>query len=190
MVTLSKIGKIPIDVPQGIKVTLKDREIEIEGPKGKLSRKIPSVFKMSLNQGKLSIISLDKSRETKALHGLTRALVANMVKGVSQGFSKDLIIQGVGYKAEVKGKNLVISLGYAHQINYLIPGGIDIVVEKGTKITVKGIDKELVGRVASQLRSFRVPDPYKEKGIKYVGEYIQRKVGKAAATVQTGGKGP
>lgn len=184
--TLSRVGKLPVDIPHGITVTLQGREIRVEGPHGTVSRTLPAAMSVSLKDARIVVSPEDQSRESKKIHGLTRTLISNMVKGAAEGFTKELIISGVGYRAEPKGRTLVVSLGYSHPINYAVPEGIDIAVEKGTKIVIKGADKELVGRVAAQVRGFRVPDVYKEKGIKYIGEVIHRKVGKAAATTQTG----
>ncbi len=183
--TLSRVGKYPIAVPPGVKVALEGRAVKVAGPKGILTRDLPPSIEVTVQDGKVLVASRGSSRDDKAVHGLTRTILANMVRGAGQGFVKELIISGVGYKAEPKGKILSLSLGFTHPIEFPVPEGIKVSVEKGMKITVEGADKELVGRVAAQLRGFKVPDPYKEKGIKYVGEVIQRKVGKAAATTQT-----
>ncbi len=186
---MSRIGKTPISIPQNVKVVLQGQHITLEGPNGVISWDIPPLLSATVEGGKLTLSAREMSRKVNTLHGLTRTLVSNMVKGVVQSFFKELIISGVGYRAEVKDRNLVLALGYSHPITFPIPDGIHATVEKGTKITISGADKELVGRVAAKIRGFRIPDPYKEKGIKYSGEIIQRKVGKAASAIQTG-KGP
>ncbi len=172
---------MPIPVPKNVKVSLNVEEVLVEGPKGKLSQKyIPLVvFKQEGDQ--ISVSRVDDTKMAKSMHGLYRNLVANMVKGVSEGFKRGLQIIGVGYRAEVKGKSVLFNLGYSTQIEYVVPEGITITVETNTKITVTGISKEMVGRVASEIRSLRAPEPYKGKGIKYDEETVRRKVGKSTA---------
>ncbi len=175
---MSRIGKKPIPIPAGVKVALTERAINVEGPKGILKRDIASGVSVIVESDKILIDRKDASKQADALQGLTRTLVANMVDGVTKGFEKVLEINGVGYRAEVKGTMINLSLGFSHPVEYPLPQGISAEVEKQTKITVKGIDKELVGATAAKIRSFRGPEPYKGKGIKYASERILRKAGK------------
>ncbi|MBE0597502.1 MAG: 50S ribosomal protein L6 [Desulfuromonadales bacterium] len=175
---MSRIGKKPIPIPAGVKVAQTGRTIDVEGPKGKLRRDIAEGIDVAVGADQILVQPLTESKRSDALHGLCRTLVANMVDGVTKGFEKVLEISGVGYRAEVKGSTLNLSLGYSHPIEYPLPAGITAEVEKQTKITVRGIDKELVGATAAKIRSFREPEPYKGKGIKYAGERILRKAGK------------
>jgi large subunit ribosomal protein L6 len=185
---MSRVGEKPIVVPEGVKVQIEGRSCSVEGPKGKLKREIPLGIKVELQEpgpqaGKELILTrLSQEKSHKALHGLARSLLANMIKGVNEGFAKHLEITGVGYKANVKGDKLILALGFSHPIELPIPKGIEIKVEKGTQITVLGVDKGLVGELTSNIRALRPPEPYKGKGIRYKGEYIKRKVGKAAVT--------
>ena len=176
---MSRIGKQPVDIPNGVKASVNGQTVNIEGPKGKLSIEAHSLMKVSLADDKVVVERPDDSRQARSLHGLTRTLVANMVKGVSEGYTKVLEINGVGYRAAVKGKVLNLQLGHSHDINYDIPEGLDIAVEKNV-ITIKGIDNQLIGQVAAEIRAFRPPEPYKGKGVKYVEEHIVRKAGKTA----------
>lgn len=177
---MSRIGKLPIPVPQGVTVQLTGGEISVKGPKGQLSR--PLVERVQINQddGALTVTREGEDRIARANHGLMRALVSNMVTGVSKGFDKQLQIEGTGFRAEVKGKSLVMQLGYSHPVDYAIPEGITIAVEKQTRIAVSGIDKQQVGQVAANIRGFRPPDAYKGKGIRYVDEQLRLKEGKSA----------
>lgn len=175
---MSRIGKLPIEIPKGVKITYNEPGIQVEGPKGTLSRDVMSGVSLELSATTLLVKRDDDSIRSRSAHGLTRTLINNMVTGVTKGFETGLEISGVGYRAEVKGGLLNLSLGYSHPINYDIPKGITIEVDKMTKILVKGIDKELVGQVAAKIRDFRSPEPYKGKGIKYAGEKILRKAGK------------
>lgn len=175
---MSRIGKLPIEIPKGVKVNFDDSVLTVQGPNGKLSRTIMSSVSLSISDTLLEVARNDDSTASRSAHGLTRTLVNNMVVGVTKGFQTDLEINGVGYRAEVKGKELVLSLGYSHPVNFLIPEGITIEVDKMTKLSVKGFDKELVGQTAAKIRSFRGPEPYKGKGIKYADETILRKAGK------------
>lgn len=175
---MSRIGKLPIEIPKGVKLTFSDSVLSVQGPNGKLSRQIMSCVSLDISETSIVVSRNDDNTATRAAHGLTRTLVNNMVTGVTKGFQTDLEINGVGYRAEVKGKELVLSLGYSHPVNFLIPDGIAIDVDKMTKLSVKGFDKELVGQTAAKIRSFRGPEPYKGKGIKYAGETILRKAGK------------
>lgn len=175
---MSRIGKLPIEIPKGVKITFTDSVFMVQGPNGNLSRQIMSCVALDISESNIVVTRVDENSSTRAAHGLTRTLINNMVIGVTKGFQVDLEINGVGYRAEVKGKELVLSLGYSHQINFVIPDGISIDVEKMTKIAVKGYDKEMVGQTAAKIRSFRAPEPYKGKGIKYANETILRKAGK------------
>lgn len=172
---MSRIGRMPVNLPDGVKVNIGASELEIEGPKGKLKTPLPPGIKAHLEDKKLIFERSNDSKQQKAYHGLARSLANNAVMGVTQGFSKQLEIVGVGYKAQLQGKQLILSLGYSHPVNYQIPEGIEIKLEKPTLITISGIDKQKVGQVAAEIRSFRKPDPYKLKGIRYVGEKLRKK---------------
>lgn len=176
---MSRIGRKPIAVPAGVKIQISPAAVEVQGPKGKLSVRIPSGIRFEQKDGTLS--ALRDSDEHRALHGLARALVANAVRGVTEGFKKDLDIVGVGYRAEVKGKSVMFTLGYSHPIDFPIPEGIQISVEKQTRVTVTGADRGRVGQAAADIRALRPPDPYKQKGIRLVGERLKKKAGKAGA---------
>jgi large subunit ribosomal protein L6 len=176
---MSRIGNKLIPVPSGVKVQIKDGSVEVQGPKGKMSVAVPRGIQFEQKDG--TLIAKRETEEHRALHGLARALVANAVMGVTQGFKKDLDIVGVGYRAEVKGKNVVLALGYSHPIEFPIPEGIQIVIEKQTHLAVSGADKNRVGQVAANLRRLRPPDPYKQKGIRITGERLKKKAGKAGA---------
>jgi large subunit ribosomal protein L6 len=175
---MSRIGKLPIEVPKGVKINLVDSVLTVQGPNGKLSRVIMPCVTLNISETSLEVTRNDEATASRAAHGLTRTLINNMVTGVTKGFQTDLEINGVGYRAEVKGKELVLSLGFSHPVNFPIPEGIAIEVEKMTKLSVKGYDKEMVGQTAAKIRSFRGPEPYKGKGIKYANETILRKAGK------------
>ena len=175
---MSRIGKLPIEIPKGVKLNFSDSVLSVQGPNGKLNRQIMSCVTLDISEASIVVTRNDENTATRAAHGLTRTLINNMVTGVTKGFQANLEINGVGYRAEVKGKELVLSLGYSHPINFLIPDGIAIEVDKMTKLSVKGYDKELVGQTAAKIRSFRGPEPYKGKGIKYADETILRKAGK------------
>jgi large subunit ribosomal protein L6 len=175
---MSRIGKLPIEIPKGVKINFVDSVLTVQGPNGKLSRLIMPCVTLNMSETSLEVTRNDETTSSRAAHGLTRTLINNMVTGVTKGFQTDLEINGVGYRAEVKGKELVLSLGYSHPVNFLIPEGIAIEVEKMTKLSVKGFDKEVVGQTAAKIRSFRGPEPYKGKGIKYANETILRKAGK------------
>src|ERR1700761_2790659 len=176
---MSRIGKKPIPVPSGVKIGLSPEKIDVQGPKGKLTVGVPRGIRFEQKDGVLN--ALRDSDDHRAVHGLARALVANAVTGVTQGFKKDLDIVGVGYRAEVKGKNVVFALGYSHPIEFPIPEGIQIAVEKQTHLTVSGANKNHVGQVAANLRALRPPDPYKQKGVRITGERLKKKAGKAGA---------
>lgn len=175
---MSRIGKLPIEIPKGVKISFVDSLLTVQGPNGKLSRQVMPCVTLNISETSLEVTRNDEATSSRAAHGLTRTLINNMVTGVTKGFQTDLEINGVGYRAEVKGKELVLSLGYSHPVNFPIPEGIVIDVEKMTKLSVKGYDKEMVGQTAAKIRSFREPEPYKGKGIKYANETILRKAGK------------
>ena len=176
---MSRIGRKPIMLPAGVKVQLDAAAVEVQGSKGKLSVPLPRGVRFEQKDGVLS--ALREAEEYRALHGLARALVANAVRGVTEGFKKELEIVGVGYRAEIKGKQVVFSLGYSHPIEFAVPEGIQIAVEKQTRVTVTGADRAKVGQVAANIRGLRPPDPYKQKGIRLVGERLKKKAGKAGA---------
>jgi large subunit ribosomal protein L6 len=175
---MSRIGKQPIAIPPKVKVEIKERKIFVEGPKGRLDWELPRRTSLKVQDGKIVVSRAGEDAQAKALHGLSRALVNNMVRGVTEGFVKKLEIQGVGFKAAVQGKNVNLVLGFSHPINYAIPDQIKVTVEENTKLTIEGPDRRLVGQVASELRSFYPPEPYKGKGVRYAGEHVQRKEGK------------
>ena len=177
---MSRIGRSPITIPAGVTVTLADRSVEISGPQGKLDRSLPERISIRQDGDTLVVERPDDERRSRALHGLTRSLVANMVTGVTQGFSKELEIVGVGYRAVPKGSGLELALGFSHPVIVDAPEGISFEVPAPTRIIVKGIDKEKVGQVAADIRKIRKPEPYKGKGVRYAGERVLRKAGKAA----------
>jgi len=182
---MSRIGKNPISVPSGVKVSVSEGQVQVTGPKGTLQMPLKPEVTVDVNGQAVEVKRADDGRTARSLHGLTRTLIANMVKGVSEGFHKKLEIVGVGYKADVQGSNVNLTLGYSHPIKYELPKGITAAVEKQTLITVTGTDKQVVGQVAADIRAFRKPEPYKGKGIKYSDEVIRRKAGKAG---KAGGK--
>jgi large subunit ribosomal protein L6 len=176
---MSRIGKKPIEIPAKVKVAVSSEgSVSVEGPKGKLAWTLPHEIKGKVTDNKVTLDRANEDRKVRALHGLSRALVNNMVTGVSAGFTRDLEIQGVGFKAAVQGKVLNISLGFSHPVLFPIPEGIKITVAENTKIKVEGIDKHLVGQVAADIRGYYPPEPYKGKGVRYAGEQVQRKEGK------------
>lgn len=175
---MSRIGKLPIAIPAGVKVIYNAPEIRVEGPKGALSRTIGAGVEISVADSTITVARVDDSIKSRSAHGLTRTLVNNMVVGVSKGFETLLEISGVGYRAEVKGDILNLSLGFSHPVNFQLPKGITVEVEKMTKVKVSGIDKEAVGETAAKIRAFRPPEPYKGKGVRYADETILRKAGK------------
>jgi len=181
---MSRIGRKPIPVPAAVKVQIHPAAVDVQGPKGKLTVPIPPGI--AIEQKDKVLHAVRQNDEQRALHGLARALLANAVHGVTEGFKKDLDIVGVGYRAEVRGKNVVFSLGYSHPIEFAIPEGIHIAVEKMTHLTVTGADKARVGQVAADIRGLRPPDPYKQKGIRITGERLKKKAGKAGAAAKTG----
>jgi large subunit ribosomal protein L6 len=177
---MSRIGRKPIVIPSGVKVHIEGALIRAEGPKGKLSQPVPAGLKAAMDDGKVTIARQGDDRKIRALHGLARALIANMVNGVKDGFEKKLEIVGIGYRAQSQGRNLQLALGYSHPVIFHLPEGITAEIDKQTAITLRGADKALLGETAAQLRALRKPDPYKGKGIKYADEVIRRKVGKKA----------
>ena len=176
---MSRIGKKPIDVPAGVTVTVEGRNVTVKGPRGTLSRSLPPIVAVKVDGAVVNVTRPNDETASKAMHGLTRTLVANMVDGVTKGFQKNLDIVGVGYKAEVKPYGLLMSLGYSHQIEVKAPEGIKLNAPTPTSIVVDGANKEVVGQVAAEIRSLRPPEPYKGKGVKYQGEVVRRKAGKA-----------
>ncbi len=176
---MSRIGNKPIQVPEKVTVTLDGLSVKVKGPKGELNRTLPDGVSLSQVENTIVVTPIDQKRKSRERHGLCRTLIANMVEGVSSGFSRNLEIIGVGSRAQVKGKNLVVSAGYSHTVEVVPPNGITFVVENNTKVTVSGPDKELVGNEAAKIRAIRPPEPYKGKGIKYEGERILRKAGKS-----------
>ncbi len=176
---MSRIGKKPVNIDSKVKVNIDNNVIYVEGPKGKLNFTIPQGINIEIKDSQITIKRLSEEKKICALHGLTRAIVNNMVVGVKDGFQKDLEIVGVGYRAQVQGKKLVLQLGFSHPVEYPIPGGITIEVPKPTNIIIKGIDKQLVGEAAAEIRSYYPPEPYRGKGIRYKGEYVRKKAGKA-----------
>ena len=175
---MSRVGKKPIPLPAGVKVQIGE-QLLVEGPKGKLTVPVPKGIRVEKNDGFLEVKR--DGDQYAALHGLTRALAANAVTGVSQGFTRELDIVGIGYRAEVKGNVIIFSLGYSHPIEFMLPQGIECKVDKNTHIVLSGIDKQLLGQVAANIRSLRPPEPYKQKGIRYTGEVLRKKVGKTGA---------
>lgn len=179
---MSRLGKKIVEIPKDVKIEVKDGFVCVEGPKGKLTRKLADRISIEIKDGQLLVKRAADTKIDKSLHGLFRALIVNMIVGVTQGYLKELEIQGVGFKAAVVGDKLNMALGFSHPVNYVIPAGIKIETPKPTQVVVKGLDKELVGKVASEIRAFYPPEPYKGKGIRYVGEHVKKKVGKAQAT--------
>ncbi len=175
---MSRVGKKPIPLPQGVKVQIGDR-LEVEGPKGKLSVPIPAGVRVEQNDNRLDIVR--DNDKLAALHGLTRALAANAVQGVSTGFTRELDIIGTGYRADVKGKVATFTLGYSHPIEFILPQGVDLRVDKQTHLVLTGYDRQAVGQIAAHIRSLRPPDPYKNKGVRYTGEALRKKAGKTGA---------
>jgi large subunit ribosomal protein L6 len=178
---MSRIGKKVIPVPKGVKIDVKPGAVEVQGPKGKLLQSLPPGIGFELAGDQLHARTLREDPELGKFHGLARSLVANAVRGVTEGFRKDLDIVGVGYRAEVKGKQVHFALGYSHPVVFDIPTGIDIAIDKQTHVTVTGIDRQLVGQVAADIRQLRRPDPYKQKGVRYTGEVLKKKAGKTGA---------
>ena len=176
---MSRIGKAPIELPKGVEVKVEGQTVRVKGPKGELSVQISPDIKVEQTDGVLQVTRPTDQPRHRSLHGLTRALVANMVQGVNDGFQKTLELHGVGYRAQMQGKELVLAIGYSHPVNVTPPEGIEFEVDGTSKIIVRGIDKQAVGQVAADVRKIRPPEPYKGKGIRYEGEYVRRKAGKA-----------
>jgi large subunit ribosomal protein L6 len=177
---MSRIGRQPISVPEGVTVAVEPESVTVNGPKGELSERVNRDIEVKEEEGTLVVSRPTDRGEHRALHGLTRSLIANMVEGVTEGFEKRLEIQGVGYRAQLQGKKLVLALGFSHSVEIEAPDGIDFEVPAPTQIVVRGISKQMVGEVAAKIRKKRPPEPYKGKGIRYEGEYVARKVGKRA----------
>jgi large subunit ribosomal protein L6 len=175
---MSRIGKKPIPVPSGVKIQIGD-QLQVTGPKGTLTVPIPAGIKIEQNEGRLDVKR--ESDQQAALHGLTRALAANAVQGVSGGFTRELDIVGIGYRADVKGKIATFTLGYSHPIEFLLPDGVDLKIDKQTHLVLSGYDRQVLGQVAANIRALRKPDPYKNKGVRYTGEALRKKVGKTGA---------
>jgi large subunit ribosomal protein L6 len=177
---VSRIGKQPIPVPDGVEITIEPELVKVKGPKGELEERVSRQIGVAQENGEIVVTRSTDRGEHRALHGLTRSLIANMVEGVTNGFEKRLEIQGVGYRAQLQGNKLVLALGYSHPVELNAPAGIDFEVPQPTRIVVRGISKQVVGEVAANIRKQRPPEPYKGKGIRYEGEYVARKVGKRA----------
>ena len=182
---MSRVGKRPVEIPSGVDVKLKGDMIAVKGPLGELSQKLNPVVNVEVGDGAVTVTRGSDEKHCIAMHGTMRALIANLIEGVSKGFSKRLEIIGTGYRGQMKGKALSLQVGHSHPVDYTPPAGITVEVESSNKVIVKGIDKELVGRAAAEIRAIRKPEPYKGKGIRYEGEYVRRKAGKAGAVGQT-----
>ena len=178
---MSRIGKKPIAIPKGVTVKVDGNNVDVKGPKGQMRQALPPGVTAAVEDGSLVTHKANEAREFDKFHGLARSLVNNAVTGVTDGWKRELDIVGVGYRAEVKGKQVLLSLGYSHQIVFDIPTGIDVAIEKQTHITVTGVDRQLVGQVAANLRRLRKPDPYQQKGVRYTGEVLKKKAGKTGA---------
>jgi large subunit ribosomal protein L6 len=175
---MSRIGKKAVTVPSGVTATVNGQEVAVKGPKGELKHVLADAIVAKLDKGRVEVAMREDTKEARAMWGMTRTMVANLMTGVTEGFTRRLEITGVGYRAAVQGQNLQLQLGYSHDVNYPIPKGIQIVCPKPTEIVITGIDKQKVGQVAAEIRQYRPPEPYKGKGIKYAGEFILRKEGK------------
>jgi|SRR4051812_24362653 len=178
---MSRIGKKPITIPKGVSVKVDTGAVEVQGPKGKLRQSFPAGIAFQMSDGSLVATRSTEDPALGKFHGLARSLVANAVVGVTDGFKRELDIVGVGYRAEIKGKQVIFALGYSHPVVYDIPNGIDVAIEKQTHVTVTGVDRQLVGQVAANMRRLRKPDPYKQKGVRYTGEVLKKKAGKTGA---------
>ena len=176
---MSRIGRLPISVPAGVEVSVDGSAVSVKGPKGTLTHTVAAPITVVVEDGTVQVSRPNDERESRSLHGLTRSLIANMIQGVSEGYTKQLEIVGTGYRVQAKGANLEFALGYSHPVPFNAPDGITLSVEGNNKVTVSGIDKQQVGQVAAKIRSLRLPDPYKGKGVRYAGEQIRRKAGKA-----------
>jgi large subunit ribosomal protein L6 len=178
---MSRIGKLPIPIPAGVKVIPGNSQVRVEGPKGKMNQAIPRGIRCAIEGENLLVLRRDDSKEQRAFHGLARSLIANAVTGTHTGFTKELRIEGIGYRAQMQGRDLNLTLGFSHPVSYPVPEGITLAVEGQNKISVTGIDRQQVGQVAAEIRALRPPEPYKGKGIRYVDEQLKRKVGKTGA---------
>jgi large subunit ribosomal protein L6 len=179
---MSRIGKMPVSLPKGVSVKAASASVEVKGPKGSLTTPLPPGISCEVVEGSALVKRASESKRERAFHGLARALLANAVKGVSDGFMRELEIQGIGFKAQIQGKRLEMALGFSHPVIYAVPEGVDIAVDqKAGRIKVTGLDKQRVGQVAAEIRSLKPPEPYKGKGIRYVGEHVKKKVGKTGA---------
>ncbi|MBI2913324.1 MAG: 50S ribosomal protein L6 [Chloroflexi bacterium] len=176
---MSRVGKMPIPIPKGVDVRIDGSTVTVKGPKGELSRNVVPEVRIQISDGQLLVSRESDQPRHRAMHGLTRSLLANMITGVNEGFAKTLEMQGVGYRAQMQGRDLVLAVGYSHPVQVPPPSGIEFEVDGTSRITVKGIDRQLVGQVAADVRKIRPPEPYKGKGIRYAGEYVRRKAGKA-----------
>lgn len=179
---MSRIGKQPVTIPSGVTVSVEKTKVTVKGPKGSLSLPVPATCAVAQEGAEVVVTRANDEKSSRAAHGTTRAHIANMVRGVTEGFVKDLEIIGVGYKAEAKGRTLVMTIGYSHLVEFPVPEGITVETPEPTKIKVSGVDRQRVGQVAAEIRAVRPPEPYKGKGIKYVDEHIERKAGKSAAS--------
>jgi len=178
---MSRIGKLPVPIPQGVTATVNGRRVEVKGPKGQLGLTVHERLGVAVQDGAVQVSRRDEERESRALHGLTRTLINNMVVGVTKGYDKTLEINGVGFRAEVQGSTVTLQLGFSHPVKHQLPKGITAKVERNTVLTISGIDKELVGQTAATIRAYRRPDVYKGKGVKYANEQLRKKVGKTGA---------
>jgi large subunit ribosomal protein L6 len=178
---MSRIGRKPVPVPSGVNVTVQGSKVNVKGPKGELARELPPFLKAQVKDGQVVLTCSRDDKMGSAVYGTNRSLIANMVSGVHQGYAKDLEIQGVGYRAALQGKKLVLTLGFSHPIEYMVPDGIVLKVADNTSISVSGPDKHMVGQVAARIKAFCPPEPYKGKGIRFKGEHVRRKVGKTVA---------
>lgn len=176
---MSRIGKIPLDVPKGVKIAINGQAVQVEGPKGKLAYDLPRGILVEQKDSKVIVTRKNEGKQNSANHGTTRALLRNMMQGVSEGHRKDLEIQGVGFRVAVQGDKLVMNLGFSHQVEYVIPKTVKVTSAKPTEISIEGVDRQVVGQVAAQIRAKKPPEPYKGKGIRYVGEVVKRKQGKS-----------
>ena len=176
---MSRIGRLPIDMPKTVKASIANGVITVEGPKGKLSQEICPAINVEIEEGKIVVTRDNDEKQTRGYHGLMRQLIRNMIVGVSDGYTKTMVIVGVGYKAEIKQNILILTLGYANDIEYVVPEGVKIACETPTKFSISGIDKQLVGQTAAEIRSLRKPEPYKGKGIRYENEFVRSKSGKS-----------
>ena len=181
---MSRIGKMPVVIPKGVDVKADEKSVRVKGPKGELTSAIPAGLTVTVADGAVKIARAGDEPHTRAVHGLLRSLVANSVEGVTKGFTRELEISGVGYKAEVKGKSVLFTLGYSHPIEFLLPDGVDMKIDKQTHLVLTGYDRQMLGQVAANIRALRKPDPYKNKGIRYTGEALRKKVGKTGASAK------